>query len=212
MPMKECLNKFILLAIAIISVSSCQEKNDALSEQILIEIELFTAILADEFVEINIQQGNETRAFGFRGAEEISVGISERNENGSNINNSKLISCLQHSNLTDVQIRGVRLLIIGMTECKMEASQSLREEISVIVGKMERKRLQLLDKMKKGEISREDFMRDVQKIREAYASEIENIRKKHVEMIKPCLREMVSELKQVLGQEKWTSLFACMKA
>jgi hypothetical protein len=209
--MKEYLKSFMLLAIAIIVMPSCHEKNDAFSEQIQMEIALFTAILADEFVQVNIQQGNETRAFGFRSADDIPTGNSGKNENEASIDNSKLIPCLRQSNLTDAQISDIRLLMLGMTKCRMEASLSLREQMSEIIGKMERKRLELLEKVKKDEISREDFIKDVQKIREAYAGEIEDLRKKHVEMIKPCLKELVLELRQVLGQEKWTMLFACMK-
>lgn len=217
--MKNQLKSLILLAVGILAIASCQEKNDGFPERIQREIDAVTALMADELITVDIQGGDETRAFGFRtfsdNEEEFSARLlgnqTEKNEHEKKVERSRLINCLMQLELSDAQIREIRGLVMGMAECRLDAFQSLREEMVIIILAMENRRLELLEKLLKQEINRDQFRQGLIAIRESFKNQIEEIRKKHIEMVKPCIRETVTQLREVLGEEKWNQLYSCMK-
>jgi len=217
--MKTQLKSLILLAGGFLAIASCQEKNDGFPERIQKEIDTVTALIAEELITVNIQGGDETRAFGFRtfseNEEEFSAGLlenkTEKNEHEKKVERSKLINCLMQLELSDTQVREIRGLIVEMAECRLDAFQSIKEEMVEIILEMERRRLDLLGKLLKQEINRDQFRNGLLVIRESFKNRIEEIRKKHIEMVKPCIRETITQLRVVLGEEKWNRLYSCMK-
>ncbi|PSL07386.1 hypothetical protein [Cecembia rubra] len=216
--MKKHLKSWTILTGIFFLILACQEK-DGLQSKINQEIDNITGILAEEIISLEIQGGDETKPFGFRTSpEQAEVEFAKQLESHSNshehesiIERSKLISCLIRLDFTETQKREIRLLLLNMAQCRMEAFQLLRKDMVEIIAAMEKRRLDLLEKLMKQEISREQFHQGMLAIRETFKTSIEDLRKKHIEIIKPCIRETVVDLKGVLGEEKWSQLYSCMK-
>lgn len=216
--MKSPVKIFLILAVFSFIVFSCQEKEGSLTQRINTEIDTVAGMLAEELLTVEIQGGDENRSFGFRVLETEFKTQSDAGKNNNiqqewhknQVQQSRLIKCLQDLDLDADQIRESRNLILGMVECRIDAFQSLREELTDIILAMEIQRLTLLEKLLKREINRDEFMAGLQGIRESFKNEIQEIRKKHIDLIKPCLRDMVSNLRELVGEEKWNSLYDCV--
>jgi hypothetical protein len=191
---------------------SCQEKEDENPVKIAAQIDEVVTILADEFLPLEIQGGDENQAFGFRVLEENNEGFNAKvlTEKPDHPKTS-LQNCISSIELTDAQSKEIREIFIGLFECRLETFQAFREDILEIIKSMEAHRLEMLTKLLKEEISRDEFKNSMLELRERYKSAFEEIKAKHAENLKPCLRGFVENLRETLGEEDWEKLISCLK-
>jgi hypothetical protein len=213
--MKSPIKYSVYLVAIFLLTWSCQEKNEGNPQRIDREIDNVVALLADELLVVEVQGGDENSSFGFRTLEDGSYLTENNADKGTHekqVGKSKLVTCLQNLDLSQEQLADSRNLILGMVKCRMDAFELLKEELFDIILAMENQRLSLLEKLLKQEINRDEFKAGLKDVRERFKNEIEDIREKHLEMIKPCLRELVVELREIIGEEKWEDLYACIKS
>ncbi|WP_291777937.1 hypothetical protein [Cecembia sp.] len=217
--MKKYTQFAFILAAGLLFWGACSEKGDDAPRRSQQEIDDVVSVIAEELMTVNIQEGDETRAFGFRlekdnegdDKKETTKEDKDKRDHEKKVEQSGLFSCLNKLDLSDEQAQQIRRSFSAAVDCRKETFSSLREELVDIILDMEKRRLVLLEKLLKEEINRDEFRSGLKNILETYQNKIEEIRKKHVENIKPCLREMVSQIRTTIGEENWTQLYACIK-
>jgi Spy/CpxP family protein refolding chaperone len=205
--------KSALVMIGILAVTiSCQEKEDENPIKIAAQVDEVVNILADEFLLLEIQGGDENQAFGFRMLENENQNFSAKLETEKpNHPKTSLENCVSSIELTESQKTEIREIFIGLFECRLEIFQAFREDVLEIIKSMEAHRLEMLTQLLREEISRDEFKNSMLELRERYKSALEEIREKHAENLKPCLRGFVVSLRETLGEEDWETLVNCLK-
>jgi hypothetical protein len=217
--MKKYTQFIFIFAVGLLVFWSCADKGDDIPRRSQQEIDDVVSVLAEELVTVSIQDGDENRSFGFRinkegdgnGKNDQSKEDKEKKDHERKVEASSLFSCLNNLELTDEQAQQIRRSFSAAIDCRIDAFSSLREELVEVILAMENRRLVLLEKLLKEEINRDQFRQGLVDILETYKSKIEEIRQKHVDNIKPCLREMVSRIRTIIGEENWRQLYGCIK-
>jgi oligoendopeptidase F len=100
----------------------------------------------------------------------------------------------------------------GLLECRKDIHETFRAELKEVIGRMEAARKAAVEKLRKEEITPAQFRAEMENIRKSFHVAMKEIREKHKETIKPCVRDYVKQLKELLGEENWESLKSCLKA
>ncbi|MFD2201083.1 hypothetical protein [Shivajiella indica] len=205
--------KSALVMMGIVAMTlSCQEKNDENPVKIAAQVDEVVNILADEFLTLEIQGGDENQAFGLRIIEEENGTFSSKLETEKpNHPKTNLENCINSIELTETQTQEIRETFIGLFECRLENFQAFREDVLEIIKALEAHRLEMLTKLFREEITRDEFKNSMLELKERYKGELEEIRDKHKENLKPCLKGFVESLRETLGQEDWEKLVSCLK-
>jgi len=210
--MKTHLKSSLFLVGLLAIVISCQDKEDENPSKLTAEIEEVVNILADDFLTIEIQGGDENAPFSLRtqwiDSESLNtIVLTEKPDHPK----TNLEKCTDNLDLTEEQTWEIREIFVGLFECRMEVFQAFREEIFEIIKSMEADRLEKLTKLLKNEITRDEFKRNMLDLREKYVKAITEIKQKHGENLKPCLRGFVENLRETMGPENWEKLVKCLK-
>lgn len=208
--MKIYLKTLVMLAGVALLAASCQENDENNPARMDAEIDEVVNILADELLPIDVQGGSETEPFGLRTDEtDQNARVLEGNRPPFPI--IKLGDCVENLDFTEDQIRAGRELALQLFECRMEVHENFRAELKEVIKQMEQARKEAVQELRNEEITNAEFRAEMESIRERFLDAMKAIREKHKETIKPCLKEFVTELKVLLGEENWNKLITCLR-
>lgn len=209
--MKKQLNYILILAGMAILTFSCQQENDVTPKQLEVEVDEVVEVIINQFMSVEITGGDENEPFSSDlGNEENTnarVALDDNEETGS----KAMISCIMGLDLDQSQMQEIRRLFFGFENCQANVMREYRNEIRLLLSKMEEVRKELLGKVRNGEIRPEEFRKKIEELRKRYQLVIQDLREKHSEDLKPCVRGFVSRLPIVLGRENWTAFKECIK-
>lgn len=208
--MKNNLRTLVMMAAVAFFAFSCQENDDANPAVLDAEVDEVANYIANEILPIGVQGGTENTPFGLRTSEEdlnarIAVGRPP-------FPLVRLGACAEELELTEEQIAEARALAEGLLECRKVVHEDFRAELKEVISQMEIARKEAVQKLRSEEITPAEFRAAMENIRKTFLAAMKEIREKHKETIKPCVRDYVKQLKELLGEENWESLKACLKA
>jgi Spy/CpxP family protein refolding chaperone len=211
--MKIHLKNSVFLVASLLAISiACQDIEDENPSKLAAEVEEVVNLLADEFLTVELQGGDENSPFGLRtqwiDSESLNaIVLTEKPDHPKN----SLEKCADNLDLTEEQTWEIRETFIGLLECRMEVFQDFREDIFEIIKSMEADRLEKLSLLLRNEITRDEFKSSMLDLREKYVKALTEIKQRHVENLKPCLRGFVVNLRETIGPENWEKLINCLK-
>lgn len=190
---------------------ACQNNDDSNPAQLDAELDEVVNYIANEILPIGVQGGTENTPFGLRTTEgeDLNARIAMGRRPFPLI---RLGACAEELELTEEQIADARALAEGLLECRRDVHETFLAELKEVIGSMEAARKTAVEKLRKEEITPSQFRSEMENIRKTFLEAMKEIREKHKETIKPCVRDYVKQLKELLGEENWESLKACLKA
>lgn len=209
--MKNNLRTLVMMAAVAFFAFSCQENDDANPAVLDAEVDEVANYIVNEILPIGVQGGTETDPFGLRTTEgeDLNARIQMGRPPFPLI---RLGACAEELELTEEQIAEARALAEGLLECRKDVHEDFRAELKEVISQMEIARKEAVQKLRSEEITPAEFRAEMEKIRKTFLAAMKEIREKHKETIKPGVRDYVKQLKELLGEENWESLKACLKA
>lgn len=208
--MKNNLRTLVMTAAVAFFAFSCQENDDTTPAILDAEVDEVAGYIVNEILPIEVQGGTETDPFGLRTTSEddLNARIAMGRPPFPLV---RLGACAEELELTEEQVAEARALAEGLLECRKDVHETFRAELKEVIGRMEAARKAAVEKLRKEEITPAQFRAEMEKIRKSFHVAMKEIREKHKETIKPCVRDYVKQLKELLGEENWESLKACLK-
>jgi Arc/MetJ family transcription regulator len=208
--MKNNLRTLVMTAAVAFFAFSCQENDDTAPAISDAEVDEVAGYIVNEILPIEIQGGTETDPFGLRttAGDDLNARIAAGRPPFPLI---RLGACAEELELTEEQVAEARALAEGLLECRKDVHETFRTELKEVIGRMEAARKAAVEKLRKEEITPAQFRAEMENIRKSFHIAMKEIREKHKETIKPCVRDYVKQLKELLGEENWESLKTCLK-
>jgi hypothetical protein len=209
--MKNNLKTLVMMAAVAFFAFACQNNDDPNPAQLDAELDEVVNYIANEILPIGVQGGTENTPFGLRTSEgeDLNARIAMGRPPFPLI---RLGACAEKLELTEEQVIEARALAEGLLECRRDVHETFLAELKEVIGSMEAARKAAVEKLRKEEITPAQFRAEMENIRKTFLEAMKEIREKHKETIKPCVRDYVKQLKDLLGEENWESLKACLKA
>jgi Spy/CpxP family protein refolding chaperone len=208
--MKNKLRTLVMTAAVAFFAFSCQENDDATPAILEAEVDEVVDIVAEELFPIDVLGGTENLPFGME-TDVTDYSARYGSDGKPKFPLRNLGSCVEGLDLTEDQVEKARELTVGLFECREEVHEKFLGELREILGKMEAERKEALQLLREEKITPAQFRERMENTRKKFQASMKLIREKHRDTIKPCLREYVKELKELLGEEKWGSLKSCLK-
>lgn len=202
--------KALVVAVAAILAVACQKDDDATPLILDVEVDEVADYIVDELLPIDVQGGTEDNPFSLRVEEEFAGARILTNAPSFPI--LGLGYCADKLDLTEDQIKRARTLASSLLDCRKDVHEKFRNELKKIIEQMEAARKEAIQKLRKEEITPLEFRAEMENLRRKHEAAMKEIREKHRETIKPCVRDYVKQLKELLGKENWEKLRACLKA
>ena len=209
--MKNNLRTLVMTAAVAFFAFSCQNNDDTAPVILDADVDEVAEYIANEILPIEIQGGTENTPFGLRTSEveDLNARISTDRPMFPLI---RLGACAEKLELSEEELAEARELAEGLLECRKEVHEDFRAELKEIISEMEAARKEAVLKLRSEEMTHAEFKAEMEKIRKTFHEAMKEIRKKHKETIKPCVRDFVKQLKELLGEENWDNLKECLKA
>jgi Spy/CpxP family protein refolding chaperone len=208
--MKNNLRTLVMTAAVAFFAFSCQENDDTTPAILEAEVDEVVDIVAEELFPIEVMGGTENLPFGME-TDATDYNARYGTDGKPKFPLKDLGSCVEGLDLTEEQVEKAREMTMGLFECREEVHDKFLGELREILTKMEAERKEALSLLREGKITPAQFRERMENTRKKFQASIKLIRDKHRDTIKPCLREYVKELKELLGEEKWGSLKSCLK-
>jgi hypothetical protein len=203
--MKNNLKTLVMMAAVAFFAFACQNNDDPNPAQLDAELDEVVNYIANEILPIGVQGGTENTPFGLRTSEgeDLNARIAMGRPPFPLI---RLGACAEKLELTEEQVIEARALAEGLLEYRRDVHETFLAELKEVIGSMEAARKAAVEKLRKEEITPAQFRAEMENIRKTFLEAMKEIREKHKETIKPCVRDYVKQLKDLLGEENWKAL------
>lgn len=209
--MKNNLRTLVMTAAVAFFAFSCQNNDDTAPAILDADLDEVADLVADELFPIDVIGGTEDLPFGFESEQSDFSARYGSDDKRPRFPIYGLGSCIEGLDLSEEQITKARELTVGLFECREEVHEKFLGELREVLVKMEADRKEALQLLREEKITPAQFRERMAKTKERFHQAMKEIRVKHRETIKPCMREYVKQLREMLGSEKWESLKSCLK-
>lgn len=126
---------------------------------------------------------------------------------------NSFIACLRKLDLTDRQVKGIKMTLKDYQECKSSAVQRARAIYKKILVTYQAKAKEQIRLYKAGKITKKELNERIMRIRFAFNKELRDakLKEKLHTAFKTCYIKMLRGVKSKLNDKQWRAFVACQK-